>query len=47
MNISAFATDIQPIGSKIEDRVLYFDFSKEYRELERRKRSYFRELLLY
>lgn len=36
-NISAFPPNISLLGVKIEDRVLYFDFSKEYRELEQER----------
>lgn len=32
--VSAFPPNISLLGMKIEDRVLYFDFSKEYKELE-------------
>lgn len=36
-NISAFPPNVSLLGVKIEDRVLYFDFSKEYRELEQER----------
>lgn len=36
-SISSFPPNISMLGMKIEDRVLYFDFSKEYKELDQER----------
>lgn len=45
-NISAFPPNISLLGVKIEDRVLYFDFSKEYRELEQEREVLLRAAII-
>lgn len=36
-NVSAFPTNVSLMGTTIEDRVLHFDFSKEYEEMEKER----------
>ena len=36
-NVSAFPTNVSLMGTTIEDRVLHFDFSKEYKEMEKER----------